>query len=243
MIIFPAIDLKDGKCVRLEKGLMEKATIFNDSPADQAHKFLKQGFSWLHIVDLNGAFSGSPINVAAVEEIIKTVNGKMSLQLGGGIRDMATIDKWLDAGVSRVILGTAALKDPDLVKEACRKYPGRIVVGIDGKNGKVAVQGWAEDSEIGVIELAKKFENAGVAAIIYTDINRDGLLTGADVQGTAKLAESVNIPVIASGGVACTDDISVIKSIEDKGVIGVISGRAIYEGNIDIPRALEIAGG
>jgi phosphoribosylformimino-5-aminoimidazole carboxamide ribotide isomerase len=241
MIIFPAIDLKNGQCVRLQKGEMDKVTVFNESPSNQASAFFKQGFNWLHIVDLNGAFDGKPVNIDAVKSILKELDGKMSVQLGGGIRDIATIEKWLDAGVTRVILGTIALKNPDLVKEACKKFPNKIVVGIDGKSGMVAVEGWAETSDISVIDLAKKFEDAGVAAIIYTDINRDGLMTGPDLSGTKTLAESVNIPVIASGGMSCTDDIQAVKDIEDSGVSGVIVGRAIYEGKIDIPKALQIA--
>lgn len=240
MILFPAIDLKDGKCVRLEKGLMQKATIFNESPASQALDFYKQGFTWLHIVDLDGAFKGESKNIDAVRAIIKAVSGKMKLQLGGGIRNLDSIEKWLSAGIDRVILGTIALKNPDIVKQACKEFPGQIVVGIDGKSGKVATEGWAEDSEIGVIELARKFEDAGVSAIIYTDINKDGLMQGADLDGTIKLAQSVNIPVIASGGVSSIEDLKLIKNTEQSGVIGVISGRAIYEGKIDISLALKI---
>ncbi|PIR38046.1 MAG: 1-(5-phosphoribosyl)-5-[(5-phosphoribosylamino)methylideneamino]imidazole-4-carboxamide isomerase [Alphaproteobacteria bacterium CG11_big_fil_rev_8_21_14_0_20_39_49] len=241
MIIFPAIDLKDGQCVRLQKGEMDKVTVFNESPSNQAATFFSQGFNWLHIVDLNGAFDGKPVNIDAVKSVLNELGGKMSVQLGGGIRDIATIQKWLDAGVARVILGTIALKNSELVKEACKKFPNRIVVGIDGKSGMVAVEGWAETSDISVIDLARKFEDAGVAAIIYTDINRDGLMTGPDLSGTRQLAESVNIPVIASGGMSCTEDIQAVKDIEGSGVAGVIVGRAIYEGKIDIARALQIA--
>ncbi|MCE3231872.1 MAG: hisA [Rickettsiaceae bacterium] len=241
MIIFPAIDLKDGVCVRLKKGEMDQATVFNNSPSEQASLFAKQGFSWLHIVDLNGAFEGQPVNIDAVKSIIAAVGDKMSIQLGGGIRDLATIKSWLEAGVTRVILGTIALRDPELVKTACRQYPGKIVVGIDGKGGKVAVEGWAETSDITVTELAKKFENAGVAAIIYTDINRDGLMTGPDIIGTAELAKAVSIPVIASGGMSSDADISAVKQVESDGVVGVIVGRAIYEGKINIEEALKIA--
>lgn len=241
MIIFPAIDLKDGKCVRLQKGEMDKVTVFNDNPANQAAEFFSQGFNWLHIVDLNGAFDGKPVNIEAVKSIIDKLSGKMSIQLGGGIRDIKTIEKWLESGVNRVILGTIALRNPELVKQACKLFPNQIVVGIDGKSGKVAVEGWAETSDISVIDLAKEFENAGVAAIIYTDINRDGLMTGPDLSGTKRLAESVNIPVIASGGMSCTDDIQAVKNIEESGVAGVIIGRALYEGKIDIAKALKIA--
>jgi phosphoribosylformimino-5-aminoimidazole carboxamide ribotide isomerase len=241
MIIFPAIDLKDGLCVRLKKGEMEQATVFNESPAAQAAEFLAAGFNWIHIVDLNGAFEGKPVNIDAVKSIIAAVGGKMSIQLGGGIRDMATIKNWLDAGVTRVILGTAALRNPELVKDACKQYPGRIVVGIDGKGGKVAVEGWAETSDMEVVSLAKKFENAGVAAIIYTDINRDGLMGGPDLEGTAALARAINIPVIASGGVASTADIAEVKKTEKDGVAGVIVGRAMYEGKVDVVEALRIS--
>jgi phosphoribosylformimino-5-aminoimidazole carboxamide ribotide isomerase len=238
MIIFPAIDLKDGNCVRLKKGDMEQATVFNESPAAQAKQFAEQGFEWLHIVDLNGAFEGKPVNIEAVKAIIASVGGKIQIQLGGGIRDIATIKSWLDAGVTRVILGTIALRNPELVKEACKLFPNKIVVGIDGKGGKVAVQGWAENSDIDVITLAKKFENAGVSAIIYTDINRDGLMGGLDMEGTAALARAINIPVIASGGVASNADIEQVRAVEQDGVTGVIVGRAIYEGKIDIKEAL-----
>lgn len=239
MIIFPAIDLKDGVCVRLAKGDMNAATIFNNDPAAQAKIFEGQGFQWIHIVDLNGAFAGSPVNIAAVKSIISSV--KIPLQLGGGIRDIGTIKSWLDAGVTRVILGTVALRNPELVKQACEEFPGKIVVGIDGKGGKVAVEGWAEVSEISVLDLAKKFEDSGVSAVIYTDINRDGILTGPDIAGTKELAEHVNIPVIASGGVSCLEDILALKEIESSGVAGVITGRAIYDGRIDIPKALKVA--
>ncbi len=239
MIIFPAIDLKDGNCVRLEKGEMDRATIFNESPAAQGQKFEKQGFKWIHIVDLNGAFAGKPVNIEPVREIIKSVN--IPVQLGGGIRDLATIEQWLLAGVSRVILGTIALRNPELVKEACSLYPDQIVVGVDGKGGKIAVEGWAETSEVSVIELAKQFEDAGVAAILYTDVARDGMLGGVDLSGTKILAESVNIPVIASGGVAGIEDIKAIKALENTGICGVVVGRALYDGRINIEEALELA--
>jgi phosphoribosylformimino-5-aminoimidazole carboxamide ribotide isomerase len=238
MIIFPAIDLKDGKCVRLYKGEMEKATVFSDSPAEQARQFENDGAEWIHVVDLNGAFEGKPVNLEAVKSIIAAV--KVPLQLGGGIRNIETIQAWLEAGISRVILGTVALKNPELVKEACKKFPGKIAVGIDGKNGFVATEGWAEDSEISVIELAKKFEDAGVSCIIFTEISRDGAMQGADVSATKLLAESVRIPVIASGGVSSLDDLRDIKNIGASGVIGVISGRAIYEKAFTIQQAKEI---
>lgn len=239
MIIFPAIDLKDGVCVRLEKGLMERATIFNNDPAAQARKFARQGFKWVHVVDLNGAFEGKPVNIEKVREIVKSVS--IPVQLGGGIRDLKTIESWLSAGVARVILGTAALRNPELVKEACRIYPDQIVVGVDGKGGMVAVEGWAETSEMSVIELAKKFEDSGVAAILYTDVARDGMLGGVDLSGTKTLAESVKIPVIASGGVSGMDDIKAVKALEKSGICGVVVGRAIYDGRIDIDEALKIA--
>lgn len=234
MIIFPAIDLKDGACVRLEKGLMDKATKFNDSPANQAEKFIEMGFGWLHIVDLNGAFEGKPVNSSAVEEIIKAAKGRLKLQLGGGIRTLETVERWLELGIDRVIIGTAALKNPQLVKDAAAKYPGRVVVGIDGKDGFVATEGWAEKSNISVLELTQKFAEAGVAAVIYTDVNKDGLLQGPDFEGTGELAKSTDIPVIASGGVSSNEDIQKLAELEKDGVIGVIVGRAIYDGRIDI---------
>ena len=232
MIIYPAIDLKDGKCVRLYKGDMNQATIFNDSPANQAKSFEDQGFKFIHVVDLDGAIAGSSANEKSVKSILKTVN--IPVQLGGGIRNIDTIEKWLDLGINRVIIGTAALKNPELVKSAAKKFPGKIIVGIDAKNGAVAVEGWVSESDITVIDLAKKFEDAGVTAIIYTDINRDGTLTGIDLEGTKKLAESINIPVIASGGVASIEDIIRLKTIEKYGVEGVIIGKALYENKISI---------
>ena len=230
MIIFPAIDLKDGKCVRLFKGDMNQATIFNDSPKVQAAEFENAGFKFLHIVDLDGAIQGRAVNEEAVKEIIKTI--KIPTQLGGGIRSIAAIEKWLNIGVSRVILGTVAAKNPQLVIDACNKFPGKIVVGIDARNGKVATEGWVETSEISVLDLAKKFEDCGVSAIIYTDISRDGTLSGADLDGTKNLAENLKIPVIASGGVSCLDDVKKIAQLEKFGVIGAIVGRAIYDKKI-----------
>ncbi|TAN51745.1 MAG: 1-(5-phosphoribosyl)-5-[(5-phosphoribosylamino)methylideneamino]imidazole-4-carboxamide isomerase, partial [Rhodospirillales bacterium] len=200
MILFPAIDLKDGRCVRLKLGDMSQATVFNDDPSDQAAKFEAAGCAWIHVVDLNGAFAGRPVNGGAVDAILKAV--KVPIQLGGGIRDLATIEMWLDKGVARVILGTVALKNPELVKDACQLFPGRIAVGIDAKGGKVAVEGWAETSELTALELAQKFEGAGASAIIYTDIDRDGVLKGVNVEATAQLARSIGTPVIASGGVS-----------------------------------------
>ncbi|MEZ5692175.1 MAG: 1-(5-phosphoribosyl)-5-[(5-phosphoribosylamino)methylideneamino]imidazole-4-carboxamide isomerase [Rickettsiales bacterium] len=238
MILYPAIDLKDGKCVRLLRGDMEKATVFSDSPADQAAAFENDGFSWLHIVDLNGAFAGKPVNESAVKEILGRV--KMQVQLGGGIRSLEMIDTWLNCGVSRVILGTAALKNPVLVKEACRLFPAQVAVGIDAVDGKVAVSGWANVSDMQAVELARRFEDAGVAAIIYTDINRDGAMQGANISETVEFAESITSPVIASGGVSGLEDIKAYKESENSGVEGVIIGRALYDGAIKAKEALEL---
>lgn len=236
MILFPAIDLKDGQCVRLKLGDMDQATIYNDSPGAQAKSFEEQGFSWLHVVDLNGAFEGQSVNGEAVEDIL--ANTKNPVQLGGGIRNLDHIETWLDKGLARVILGTVAVRDPDLVIAACQAFPGKIAVGIDAKGGKVAVEGWAEASELEVIELAKKFEGAGVSAIIYTDIDRDGVLTGINWPSTLELAKSVSIPVIASGGLASMDDIEMLASPDAALLEGAISGRALYDGRIDPKQAL-----
>lgn len=238
MILFPAIDLKDGQCVRLKLGDMEQATVYNDDPAAQARAFEEQGFEWLHVVDLNGAFEGQSVNGAAVEAILKAT--KNPVQLGGGIRSIAHIESWLDKGLARVILGTVAVRDPELVKEACKAFPGRIAVGIDARGGKVAVEGWAEASELGVVELAKKFEGAGVAAIIYTDIDRDGVLAGINWNSTIDLAEAVSIPVIASGGLASIADIVRMTMPDAAKLEGAISGRALYDGRIDPAEALSI---
>jgi len=230
-MFFPAIDLKEGKCVRLFKGDMNKATIFNDNPANQAKEFEDLGFKYLHIVDLNGAITGKSQNEESVKEILKNIS--IPAQLGGGIRSLEQIEKWLNIGISRVILGTIAAKDPEIVKQACKKFPGQIVVGIDAKNGFVATEGWVDTSEIKAVDLAKKYEDAGVEAIIYTDIARDGTLTGPNIEETRNLALSVNIPIIASGGISCDDDITQIKELEKDGVIGAIVGRALYDKKVN----------
>ena len=230
MIIFPAIDLKNGQCVRLFKGDMNQVTIFNNSPAAQALEFENQGFKYLHLVDLDGAIAGASANVDAIKSIIKNI--KIPIQLGGGIRSLDAIEKWLDLGVSRVILGTIAAKNPEIVKEACKKFPAQIVVGIDAKDGQVATEGWVETSEVTVLELAKKFEDCGVSAIIYTDISRDGTLSGFDFEGTKALAQNLKIPVIASGGMSSIADVEKVAQLEKFGVSGVIIGRALYEKKI-----------
>ncbi|CAO3352688.1 1-(5-phosphoribosyl)-5-[(5-phosphoribosylamino)methylideneamino] imidazole-4-carboxamide isomerase [Azospirillum sp. TSH100] len=238
MIIYPAIDLKDGACVRLLRGEMSQATVFNTDPGEQARLFQSQGFEWLHLVDLNGAFEGKPVNGAAVESILKSVT--IPVQLGGGIRDLNTIGMWLEKGISRVILGTVALRDPELVKAACREFPGKIAVGIDAREGYVAVAGWAETSDIKALDLALKFEDCGVAAIIYTDINRDGAMGGVNVESTSDLAFHLTTPVIASGGVSSIEDLKALKVEEDTGIEGVICGRALYDGRIDPKEALAL---
>ena len=247
MILFPAIDLKEGKCVRLYQGDMQKVTTFSNSPSTQALMFAKEGAEWIHVVDLDGAFAGESKNRQAVEEIVQVLvadwneaKGKqVKVQLGGGIRNIEAVENWLKI-VDRVILGTVAVKNPNLVKEACQKFPGKIAVGIDAKDGFVATEGWAEKSDLHVIELAKMFENAGVACIIYTDISKDGAMHGADIEGTLKLAESVNIPIILSGGISNKEDLKKAKTIEPYGVMGVISGRAIYEKAFTVKEAIEI---
>ncbi len=234
MILYPAIDLKDGQCVRLFKGAMEQATVFNDDPAAQARVFAAEGCEWLHLVDLNGAFAGRPVNADAVAEILGAVG--IPCQLGGGIRDMATIESWLGRGVARVILGTVAVEQPDLVRAAARAFPGQVAVGIDARDGRVATRGWAEETDQQMTDLARRFEDAGVAAIIYTDIDRDGAMGGPNVAATAALARAVSVPVIASGGVASLDDIIALR---DAGpVAGAISGRALYDGKLDLRAAL-----
>ncbi len=238
MILFPAIDLKGGACVRLEQGDMARATVFNHDPAAQAHAFESSGFRHLHIVDLDGAFAGRPMNPAAVDRILDTVG--LCVQLGGGIRDMATIEGWLDKGVNRVIIGTAAVRDPALVKEAAKAFPKRIAVGLDARDGKVAVQGWAETSELAALEVAQRFEDAGVAAIIYTDIARDGLLKGLNLDATIALADAISIPVVASGGLASIEDVKRLTEPRAKKLEGAIAGRALYDGRLDAGEALRL---
>jgi len=238
VILFPAIDLKSGQCVRLEQGDMARATVFNLDPAAQAAAFERQGFEYLHVVDLDGAFAGKPMNALAVEAMLKTV--KFPVQLGGGIRDMATLEAWLSKGVSRVIIGTAAVRDPAFVKEAAKKYPGRVAVGLDARDGKVAVDGWAETSTVTALEIAQRFEDAGVAAIIFTDIARDGLLKGLNLEATIALADAISIPVIASGGLASIDDVKALLTPQARKLEGAISGRALYDGRIDPAEALAL---
>jgi phosphoribosylformimino-5-aminoimidazole carboxamide ribotide isomerase len=238
VILFPAIDLKDGQCVRLKLGEMSAATVFNDNPAAQAAAFEAQGFRYLHIVDLNGAFAGRPANAPAVEAILKAI--KIPAQLGGGIRDLATIETWLAKGIKRVILGTVAVRNPALVREACARFPGRVAVGIDARGGKVAVEGWAETSELTAVELARRFEDAGVAAIIYTDIDRDGVLKGLNLPSTAELARATSIPVIASGGLADIEDVKALLRPEYGMLEGAITGRALYDGRLDAREALAL---
>ncbi|MEP1961916.1 1-(5-phosphoribosyl)-5-[(5-phosphoribosylamino)methylideneamino]imidazole-4-carboxamide isomerase [Tateyamaria sp.] len=236
MILYPAIDLKDGQAVRLVHGDMDSATVFNDDPAAQARAFVEAGCTWLHLVDLNGAFAGAPINAAPVEAILKAC--PVPAQLGGGIRDMATIEMWLDKGLERVILGTVAVENPDLVREAARAFPGHVAVGIDARGGKVATKGWANETDVDATDLAKSFEDAGVAAIIYTDINRDGAMGGPNINATEALARAVSIPVIASGGVSSVQDLRALKATNI--IAGAISGRALYDGAIDLAAALDV---
>jgi len=239
VILYPAIDLKGGACVRLVRGEMASATVFNTDPAAQARHFAELGFSWLHVVDLDGAFAGRSVNGAAVQVIRQAVD--LRIQLGGGIRDRAAIDNWLSLGIERVVLGTAALRDPALVREAAAAYPGRIVVGIDARDGHVAVEGWAETSDIAAVTLARRFADAGVAAIVYTDIARDGAMTGVDAAAVGGFARSAELPVIASGGVASLADIAALKAYQADGVAGVICGRALYDGRLDAKAALLLA--
>ena len=238
MILFPAIDLKNGQCVRLEQGDMTRATVFNLDPAAQAKTFAAAGFEYLHVVDLDGAFAGKPMNAHAVEAMLKTVT--LPVQLGGGIRDMKTVEGWLSKGVARVIIGTAAVRDPELVKTAARRFPGCVAVGLDARDGKVAVEGWAETSEVTALEIAERFEDAGVAAIIFTDIARDGLLKGLNLDATIALADRITIPVIASGGLASIDDVKAMLMPRARKLAGAIAGRALYDGRLDASAALEL---
>ncbi len=238
MILFPAIDIKDGVCVRLEQGDMARATVFNRDPAAQAQTFVAEGFEYLHVVDLDAAFAGRPVNVRAVERILESI--PLPVQLGGGLRDMGAISSWLEKGVDRAIIGTAAVRDPSLVREAARAFPGRIAVGLDARDGKVAVQGWAETSELTALEIAQRFEDAGVAAIIYTDISRDGLLKGLNLDATIALADAVAIPVIASGGLASLDDIRLMLEPRAARLAGAIAGRALYDGRLNASEALRL---
>ena len=238
MILFPAIDLKDGKCVRLKLGDMAAATVFNEDPAAQAKLFENQGFRYLHLVDLDGAFAGRPVNASVVAMILQAVT--IPVQLGGGIRNLAAIEHWLDKGVNRVILGTVAVRDPELVRQACRRFPGRIAVGIDAKGGKVAVEGWAITSELSALDLARRCEDAGVAAIIYTDIARDGVLKGLNLEATAALARETSIPIVASGGLAGIEDVEALLRPEHARLQGAIAGRALYDGRLDARAALEL---
>jgi phosphoribosylformimino-5-aminoimidazole carboxamide ribotide isomerase len=238
MILFPAIDLKNGQCVRLEQGDMARATVFNLDPAAQAQAFVTQGFGYLHVVDLDGAFAGKPVNAQAVEAMLKTI--KIPVQLGGGIRDLATVEAWLAKGITRVIIGTAAVRDPELVKAAARKFPGRVAVGLDARDGKVAVEGWAETSQVTALEIAQRFEDAGVAAIIFTDIARDGLLKGLNLDATIALADAISIPVVASGGLASIEDVKAMLAPWAKRLAGAIAGRALYDGRLDPAAALTL---
>ena len=237
--LYPAIDLKGGQVVRLRRGDMSQATVYSGRPADQARTFAAQGFGWLHVVDLDGAFAGRPANAAAVETVLAAVPG-VPVQLGGGIRDMRTVDAWLARGVRRAILGSAALKNPDLVRAACAKHPGRIAVGIDARQGMVATEGWSEASTMTAVDLARRFEDAGAAAIIYTDIDRDGMLRGVNLEATLALARAVSLPVIASGGVASLDDLAALAAVASEGIEGVVIGRALYDGRIDPAEALAL---
>jgi phosphoribosylformimino-5-aminoimidazole carboxamide ribotide isomerase len=238
VILFPAIDLKDGQCVRLEQGDMARATVFHRDPAAQARAFETQGFEYLHVVDLDGAFAGKPVNAAAVERILAAV--KIPVQLGGGIREMATVEGWLGKGVTRVVIGTAAVRDPELVKKAAREFPGRVAVGLDARDGKVAVEGWAKTSELSALDLARRFEDAGVAAIVFTDVARDGMLKGLNLDAAIALAEAISIPVIASGGLASLADVRALLEPRAQELAGAIVGRALYDGRLDAAEALRL---
>lgn len=241
MLLIPAIDLKDGACVRLKQGLMEDATVFSEDPAAMARHWLNQGARRMHLVDLNGAFAGKPVNADAIKAIVQELNGEIPIQLGGGIRDLETIERYLDSGISYVIIGTAAVKSPGFLHEACYAFPGHIMVGLDAKDGKVAVDGWSKLTGHDVIDLAKKFQDYGVESIVYTDIGRDGMLSGVNIEATVKLASALNIPVIASGGLTNLDDVKRLCEVESEGVIGAITGRAIYEGTIKFDEAQKLA--
>lgn len=241
MILFPAIDIKDGQCVRLTKGNMLQATIFNDDPVDQAQTFERAGFEWLHLVDLNGAFAGASVNGPIVESILDAVS--LPVQLGGGIRTMENAEFWIKRGLDRIIIGTAAVKDPEFVYQACKAFPGKVAVGLDALDNKVAVEGWAEKTELSVLDMAKKFEDAGVAAIIFTDIDRDGVLAGINIDATVELAEQISIPVIASGGLSSIEDLRKLNSRNCPGIEGVISGRALYDGRLESAEALQLLKG
>jgi phosphoribosylformimino-5-aminoimidazole carboxamide ribotide isomerase len=241
VILFPAIDLKNGEAVRLEQGDMARATVFSRDPAGQAQMFEQQGFEYLHIVDLDGAFAGKPMNATAVERILAAV--RMPVQLGGGIRDRATIDAWLGKGVARIVVGTAAVRNPALVKEAARAYPGRVAVGLDARDGKVAVEGWAQTSELSALDIARRFEDAGVAAVVYTDVDHDGMLKGLNIDATIALADAISIPVIASGGLASLDDVRALVTPRPKKLAGAIAGRALYDGRLDAAEALRLIRG
>ena len=238
MILFPAIDLKNGEAVRLQQGDMARATVFNRDPAAQAESFQTAGFQWLHLVDLDGAFAGKPVNALAVAAILKKM--KIPVQLGGGIRNLATVERWLGEGIARVIVGTAAVRDPDFVRQAARKFPGKVAVGLDARAGKVAVAGWAEETQLEAVELARLFEDAGVAAIVYTDVERDGMLQGLNLDSTIALADAVRIPVVASGGLGSIDDIRRLLEPRAKKLEGAIAGRALYDGRLDAKEALDL---
>jgi phosphoribosylformimino-5-aminoimidazole carboxamide ribotide isomerase len=241
MLIIPAIDLKDGHCVRLKQGIMEEATVFSESPASMAEHWLQQGARRLHLVDLNGAFAGKPKNGPAIRAIVETIGDRIPIQLGGGIRDLETIERYLDDGITYVIIGTAAVKTPGFLHDACYAFPGHIMVGLDAKDGKVAVDGWSKVTGHNVIDLAKKFENYGVQAIIYTDIGRDGMLSGVNIKATVEMARALTIPVIASGGITNLEDVKALCEVESEGIMGAITGRAIYEGSLDFRAAQELA--
>ncbi|SFN47297.1 1-(5-phosphoribosyl)-5-[(5-phosphoribosylamino)methylideneamino] imidazole-4-carboxamide isomerase [Formivibrio citricus] len=241
MLIIPAIDLKDGQCVRLRQGLMEDATVFSEEPAAMAAHWLDKGARRLHLVDLNGAFAGKPKNLNAIKGILKEIDGEIPVQLGGGIRSLETIEQYLDAGIDYVIIGTAAVKQPGFLHEACDAFPGHIIVGLDAKGGKVATDGWAKVTDHDVIDLAKRFQDYGVESVIYTDIGRDGMLSGVNIEATVKLAQALTIPVIASGGLTNLDDVKALCAVEKEGIEGVITGRAIYEGTIDFQAAQDLA--